>query len=159
MLAGVESRLQNLEGIFERFSALEKSVNKLETELNKIGEKTRKLEGEVNDLSKSMEFANGEIEDLKKNDKENEVKIKELEDKILYQEVYNRRENLRFFGFPESADGAENTHEVVRKFLSDELEMENAADIEFQRAYRIGKKKTGETRPALIFLFLRFPRK
>ena len=156
MLAGVESRLQNLEGIFERFSALEKSVNKLETELNKIGEKTRKLEGEVNDLSKSMEFANAEIEDLKKNDKENEVKIKELEDKILYQEVYNRRENLRFFGFPESADGAENTYEVVRKFLSDELEVENAADIEFQRAHRIGKKKTGETRPVIV-RFLRFP--
>ena len=28
-----------------------------------------------------MEFANAEIEDLKKNDKENEVKIKELEEK------------------------------------------------------------------------------
>ena len=135
---------------------MEKSVNNLETELNKIGEKTRKLEGEVNDLSKSMEFANAEIEDLKKNDKEKEVKIKELEDKILYQEVYNKRENLRFFGFPESADGAENTHEVVRKFLSDELEMENAADIEFQRAHRIGKKKTVETRPVIV-RFLRFP--
>ena len=75
-------RLQNLEGIFERFSALEKSVNNLETELNKMGERTRKLEGEVNDLSKPTEFA--EIEDLKKNEKENlnEVKIKELEDKI-----------------------------------------------------------------------------
>ena len=35
--------------------------------------------------------------------------------------------------------------------------MENAADIEFQRAHRIGKKKTGETRPVLTFLFLRFP--
>jgi len=63
----------------------------------------------VNDLSNSMEFANAEIDDIKKNDKENEVKIEELEDKILYQEVYNRRDNLRFFGFPESADGAENT--------------------------------------------------
>ena len=71
--------------------------------VQRLRAKTRKLEGEVNDLSKSMEFANAEIEDLKKNDKENEVKIKELEDKILYQEVYNRRENLRFFGFPESA--------------------------------------------------------
>ena len=49
-----------------------------------MGERTRKLEGEVNDLSKSMEFANAEIEGLKKNEKENlnEVKIKELEDKI-----------------------------------------------------------------------------
>ena len=48
------------------------------------------------------------------------------------------------------------THEVVRKFLSDELEMENAADIEFQRAHRQGKKKTGETRPGIV-RFLRFP--
>ena len=81
MLAGVESRLQNLEGIFERFSALEKSVNKLETELNKIGEKTRKLEGEVNDLSKSMEFANAEIEDLKKNTKKTKSKSRNLRTK------------------------------------------------------------------------------
>ena len=51
--------------------------------VQRLRAKTRKLEGEVNDLSKSMEFANAEIEDLKKNDKENEVKIKELEDKIL----------------------------------------------------------------------------
>ena len=115
--------------------------------------KTRKLEGEVNDLSKSMEFIKAKMEGL--NEKENEVRIKELGNKILYQEVYNRRENLRFFGFPESADGAENTHEVVRKFLSDELEMENAADIEFQRAHRIGKKKMGKTRPAIV-RFLRF---
>ena len=97
----------------------------------------------INDLSNSMEFANGEIEDIKKNDKENEVKIKEFEDKIFYPEVYNRRENLRFFGFPESADGTENTNEIVGKYLSDELEIENAADVEFQRAHRIGKKKTG----------------
>ena len=59
--------------------------------------KTRKLEGEVNDLSKSMEFIKAKMEGL--NEKENEVRIKELGNKILYQEVYNRRENLRFFGF------------------------------------------------------------
>ena len=134
------------------------SVNDLETELNKIGENTRKLEGEVNVISKSMEFADAEIEDLKENDNENKVKIKEHEDKILCQELYNRRENLRFFGFPESADGAENSHEVVQKFLGDELEMENTADIEFQRAHRIGKKKTGETRTHGHFSFFEISR-
>ena len=105
-----------------------------------------------------MEFANAEIEDLKENDNENKGKIKEHEEKILYQELYNRRENLRFFGFPESADGAENTHEVVQKFLGDELEMENAADIEFQRAHRIGKKRTGETRTPGDFSFFEISR-
>ena len=34
--------------------------------------------------------------------------------------------------------------------------MENSANIEFQRAHRIGKKRTGETR-SVIVRFLRFP--
>ena len=34
--------------------------------------------------------------------------------------------------------------------------MENAADIKFQRAQRIGKKKKGETRQVIV-RFLRFP--
>ena len=34
--------------------------------------------------------------------------------------------------------------------------MGNAADINFQRAQRIGKKKTGETRQVIV-RFLRFP--
>ena len=36
------------------------------------------------------------------------------------------------------------------------MEIENAADIEFQRVHRIGKKKTGETRPVIVRI-LRFP--
>ena len=103
-----------------------------------------------------MEFENAEIEGLKKKDKENEEKIIELEDKLLYQEVYNRRENLRFFGIPESTTGAENTFEVMRRFLKEELELESAENIEFQRAHRIGKKKIGEVR-LVIVRFLKFP--
>ena len=47
-----------------------------------------------------MEFENAEIDG-----QENEDKIKKLEDVLLYQEVYNRRENLCFFGIPESTTG------------------------------------------------------
>ena len=99
-----------------------------------------------------MESENAEIEGLKRKDKENEDKIKELEDKLLYQEVYNRRENLRFFGIPESTAGAEreNTFELMRNFLKEELDLENAENIEFQRAHRIGRKKMGEARPVIV---------
>ena len=74
----------------------------------------------------------------------------------MYQEVYHGRENLRFFGIPESSSGIEDVPRVVHKFLKEELELEITEDIEFQRAHRIGKKKTGETRP-LIVRVLRFP--
>ena len=71
-----------------------------------------------------MEFENTEIEELKKKDKENEDKIKELEDKLLYQEVYNRRENLRFFGIPESTTGVENTsHQCINGIKVDNEEI------------------------------------
>ena len=155
-LASVENRLQRLEGIFERFSALENSVSSLQTGLSTLSEKSRKVEEKTNDIEKAMEFESTEIEELKKKDKENEDKIKDLEDKLLYQEVYNRRENLRFFGIPESTTGVENTFEVMRNFLKEELELENTENIEFQRAHRIGKKKTGEARPVIV-RFLKFP--
>ena len=38
----------------------------------------------------------------------------------------------------------------MRNFLKEELDSENAENIEFQRAHRIGKKKTGEARPVII---------
>ena len=155
-LASVENRLQRHEGIFERFSVLKRSTNSLQTGLSTLSEKSRIIEENTNYTEKAMEFESAEIEELKKKDKENEDEIKELEDKLLYQEVYNRRENLRFFGIPESTTGAENTFEVILIFFKEELDLENTENIEFQRAHRIGKKKMGEARPVIV-RFLRFP--
>ena len=155
-LASVENRLQRLEGIFERFSDLERSVNNLHIELKTLSEKSRIIEEKTNEFEKAMDFENAELEGLKKKDKKNEDKIKELEDKLLYQEVHNRRENLRFFGVPESTTGVQNTFSVLHNFLKEELNLENAENIEFQRAHRIGKKKPGQTRPVIV-RFLKFP--
>jgi len=47
-------------------------------------------------------FANSQVEELVQKDEKNVKRIKDLEDKLLYQEVYSRRENLRFFGIPEA---------------------------------------------------------
>ena len=47
-------------------------------------------------------------------------------------EVYQRRENLRFFGIKREADMEEDAREVLVGFLKTELGMENADQIEFQ---------------------------
>ena len=129
----------------------------LHIELKTLSEKSGIIEEKTNEFDeKAMDFENAELEGLKKKDKKNEDKIKELEDKLLYQEVYNRRENLRFFGVPESTTGVQNTFSVMHNFLREELNLENAENIEFQRAHRIGKKKPRETRPVIV-RFLKFP--
>lgn len=45
---------------------------------------------------------------------------------------------------PESTTGGENTFGVMHNFVKEELNLESAENVEFQRAHRIGKKKTGE---------------
>ena len=65
-LTSVESRLQNLENIFERVSGLEKSVSNFGTELRKLNNKTKEIEKIASDVDTAMAFANTEIEALKK---------------------------------------------------------------------------------------------
>ena len=59
--------------------------------------------------------------------------LNQLRDEKLYMEVYQRRENLRFFGFKEEADTEEDAREVLVGFLKTELGLENADQVEFQR--------------------------
>ena len=75
-------------------------------------------------------------------------------------EVYQRRENLRFFGIKEKADKEEDAREVLVGFLKTELGMENANQIEFQRVHRVGKRVSSNGKPRqLIARFLKYPQR
>ena len=128
-LDGVETKLGKLEGLFERLENVEAAVSKNCTELNLVNEKTKVIQNNVEEIEKGIVFANSQIEGLEKKDDENARRIKELEDKLLYQEVYSRRENIRFFGIPEATQGHENTEEVLYKFFRDELNIPNPSNI------------------------------
>ena len=122
---------------------MEKAVSKTQAELNSLHEKIDVTHKKVGEVEKGMEFANDEIEKRKKKEEEIAAEIKELKDGILYQDVYSRRENLRFFGILEEENGDENTSELLYKFFSDELNIDNSDSIDFQRVHRLGRKKLG----------------
>lgn len=146
-----------VEGVLQRFNNLESSVNGIKGEVAALSAKTDDFEKAVGTMDKSLTFLNSEIEHLKSRVKENEAAMKSLNSRILYQDVYSRRENLRFFNIPESTDTREeNAKELIYRFMERELEVENARDIEFQRVHRIGAKKPESPRP-IIARFLRFP--
>ena len=140
-LTSVESRLLNLENIFERVSGLEKSISSFGTELSKLDNKTKEIEKTASDVDTAMAFVNTEIEVLKKQEIASGNKITKLKDKLLYQELYNRRENLRFFGIPESSSGIEDVPRVVLKFLKEELELEITGDIDIEERIALGERR------------------
>ena len=56
-------------------------------------------------MDDGLNFINSEVENLKCKVESNERETKFLEECVLYQEVYNRRENLRFIGIPGGSGG------------------------------------------------------
>ena len=152
------SSLENMvEGVLKKFNTLESSVKSIEGEIATLNAKTNAVEKSVGAMDNSLKFLNSEIEELKSKANESERKIKSLNDRILYQDVYSRRENLRFFNIPESTDPTqENAKELIYRYMEREIEVDRARDIEFQRVHRIGVKKSGSPRP-IIARFLRFP--
>ena len=84
-------------------------------------------------------------------------RCKDLQDKLLYVEVYQQHENLHFFGIGEKSRGKEDTHSVLQEFLVRVLEMQQEVlKIEFRRMHRV-KKTNVDGRPrAIIARFLRY---
>ncbi|XP_068756607.1 uncharacterized protein [Montipora capricornis] len=117
----------------------------------------REKEKKVLELDEGMIFANAERESFKAELQDLHNQVNQLKDEKLYMEVYNRRENLRFFGIEEEAV-QKDTKEVLVNFLTKELGIEGASDMEFQRVHRLGKQNPSSGKPRqIIARFLRYP--
>lgn len=158
-LETIESQIKDINATLERMNErIEEEVSRLDVTLRSVEEKTCELEA-------SVEFIGKDLEDAKqKHDAESKKMTEEihnLERKLLNLEVYQRRENLVFYGIPEKefAEGrSEDTTEYILKdFLDDELEMPLPRSVKFQRVHRLGKTKgNGKPRP-IIARFLNYP--
>ena len=125
---------------------LKKTVDQVQSAMAAVESKTTELRKDVDQFDNSLFFLNQEVQELRSKENNYKLEIKSLESKILYQEVYNRRGNLRFLNFHEAShEGNEDTKEVVYRFLERELKMEDVRRIEFQRIHRIGKKSSRYT--------------
>ena len=80
------------------------------------------------DLKSAIEFQSENLENLEKDTIPSlEIQLKEtierLEKKIQYQEHRDRKYNLLFCGIPQTSKETEDTEIVVRKFMSEKMEL------------------------------------
>ena len=105
-----------------------------------------------------MDFVNTQCESFKEKFDKLKCEINQLRDERLYMEVYQRQENLRFFGIKEEANTEEDARGVLVGFLKTELSLENADQIEFQSVHRVGKRVSSNGKPPQIIAhFLKYP--
>lgn len=178
MSADVASKLQEILQKLEKLDDIESSLRKIENNLQNLERRTERLEafhssakGEIIEMQKGISSHDKDLEELKTKEAECDKnlvilrdKLKEQEDKLadlhmknLYLEAYSRRENIKFINIAEKSTTAhqEDTEEVLRCFLEQDLGFADARNVEIQRVHRTGRFKEGETRPILA-RFLRY---
>ena len=147
-----------LEDLYEIISDMSKKLDKLDI----IQENMQAIEQDLKEVKKSIEYAHKEIDDLKKEnvrkaqvEKESTERIQKLEadnaalmNSVIDLKARSMRDNLLFYNLPENRD--ENTTEVVQNLLAEKLGLENAKNIKIDRSHRLGKKKSGESKPRPI---------
>ena len=177
ILKGILEKLKKLDTI-------ESTVKKIEGSLDKLEERTKRLEAleitaredidnlKINHslieknlddankaLDKKIQNLDGKVADLQDKEKKINQVLEDLNTKDLYLEAYSRRENIKFNNIAESPsprNGVEDTEEVLRTFLDQQLGYRDARSVEIQRVHRLGKRKEdGGARPILA-RFLRY---
>ena len=154
-LGRVEHKLEELEAYVKTVDA---KVSSLQVKVEYFESFKKETEKTVKEIEDGMNYANVERESFKKKLEDMQNQLDQLKDEKLYMEVYQRRENLRFFGIKEAAASEEDTREILVDFLKTELGMEDANELEFQRVHRIGKRRSSDGKPRqIIARFLKYP--
>ena len=141
------------------------SMERLENKTERLGNENTLLKQEVKSLKTGADFQNKwfeerrrDLEEIRARDHiEEDIKLIEqkhqlLEEKISELEDRSRRNNLQFSGFTEKAEGAETWEEsenLIRDFLEENLEMESK-DKTTERAHRTVSKLNGKKRPITV---------
>ncbi|XP_078356079.1 uncharacterized protein LOC144640896 [Oculina patagonica] len=152
----IEAKLENLEKrtqtLEEYQTTSKKDIEDLKDGLNFTGQQlNEKMEG----VKKAHQIYEGQLAELAEKVQKNEELIKEVKTKNLYLESYSRRENIKFTNINQAVERAEDTEDVLRTFLEEDLGYRDARTVEIQRVHRIGKSKDGKPRPILA-RFLRY---
>ncbi|XP_078350675.1 uncharacterized protein LOC144637643 [Oculina patagonica] len=152
----IETNLANLKARtakLEEFEATTKSdIAELKKSCTFNGDKCKERQDE---LKKKIEEQNEKIASLIESERKVTAKMNDIVSKNLYLEAYSRRENIKYFNIPEARE--EDTEEVLRNFLEQDLGYRNARNVEIQRVHRLTTRRNSDTasRP-IIARFLRY---
>lgn len=146
----------------------------LDTVVKEMHEQINKLEKKVSELTTSLEYTQREVDDLKSKARDHEretrddrskidnltkqvdssnIKVKELEGKVVYQEDYSRRKNLRISGLEEKGNETwEQTSAAVASLLQSKLQLPG---VVLERAHRVGPHRDSKPR-IIVARFTRF---
>lgn len=143
-------------------SALTEAIGKLTVRFDEFGDQLRQNSVMVASLAKVVEVNSADIKDCsaKLRDLENVVPAlmkenAELKERVIEQERYKRRWNLKLHGLKEKSE--ENTRNEILTILSKIApHCASSLDLVVDTVHRLGIKQVGRHRPIIIQFTMRF---
>ena len=159
----VQSGLKNVDVLIEA----RKNHNELVEAMLSINEVLKDLKAKIDahpDLAKSVDFNGERIEDIVKKTLpaleakmgsnlrqvhgELKVDLNKNAERVIEQEGHSRRKNVIINGVPDPADGeTEDTESEARKFLKQNLKLDNADSYILRDCHRLGAPKKQDGTP------------
>lgn len=156
-LSSLRSELrQEIEAIrSETISSLNGLRQELGEEINNLRQEHIQTTTEQTDMAHSLSDAHDRIQQLEQQQESNTKELKRLKEKCFDLESRSRRQNLRFIGIPEGAEGGSPT-KFMAELIPELLGAENfPSPVEIDRAHRslAQKPKKGQRpRPFIVRL-------
>ena len=153
MIEGVGAKLDQvllkLDSLEDRVIVIHENLTVIKEKMNELDSRVSVTEKKPNDLEKAVEFVCEDTKELKvkaeKSYADAKEEVKKLKLHILNMEVYQRRENLRFYGIEEKESReAGNTETILKDFMQDELDIHDACGIKLYRGFTVLEKRFKE---------------
>ncbi|MEW8547532.1 MAG: hypothetical protein AB2693_28835 [Candidatus Thiodiazotropha sp.] len=152
----IKQKLQGMDKIEKTVNLINAKVSDLETKMKSLdtrliaNEKSCEFISSVNEQNKTeLKATKDELSEMTKSCKQLEKETSSMKEKLVDLESRSMRENLMFYGIPE-AGRDENCEELVKHVCKDTLKLQNADQMIFDRAHRIGAKTGPRPRPIVV---------
>ncbi|CAC5364943.1 unnamed protein product [Mytilus coruscus] len=140
------SKLDLLDMFAEKFEKFENHISKMSNEINDIRNVQQKHSQTISKQENHHHNIEDRVRNLERSNRQLESENFELKEKFLELQSHSMKYNLIFGGIRNQDGYEENTEEVLRSFLSEEMEIPNVGDIQFQNVHRLGERSDGKER-------------
>ena len=164
VLSKILQRLDNMDKKLGQLDSIQLSVNKITDQVNTMNTKINGLETKMKTIEDSRQFDSKSIDLLQAKQKQIDsimLKMQKLEseqkEKLLDLQSREMRDNLMFYNFKEEqGETDKKCMDKIYDLMENELNMENARNIQFHRVHRVGRFNRTKIRP-IVAKFAFYP--
>ena len=155
MSTQIQNVLQIVGKVSSDLSSLTASVDQIFLKINDHDKKFSEVNDKLDQQSGELAATKKCVDEMERQMKAKDVKMRELEWRLVDQEARSRRNNLLFFGAAEKS--GEQCADVIRDIVGKELKLDPAG-LSIQRAHRLGAPRpsnavgqsTSRPRPIIV---------